>query len=74
MIQLNFLAFLFAAAIAIYFILRTNAKKIKSNKVSDSHNGHPENTDLFEESMKDVINPERQWNSCNIHHRNHDAE
>ena len=31
MIQLNFLAFLFAAAIAIYFIFRTNAKKIKSN-------------------------------------------
>ena len=45
-----------------------------SNQVADSTNGHPKNTDLFEESMKDVINPERQWNSCNIHHRNHDTE
>ena len=76
MLPLNEFLVLIAAGVVFYFFRRLRLKatppKEDEDKVDVAHN----KPDLFDESMKDIISPERHWNSSNIHngnyHRNND--
>lgn len=68
-----------AAAGVIYYLLRQ--LKFGANKLDNKHNEFDvqnSQSNLFNESMKDITSPERHWNATNIHnsnyHRDHDVE